>query len=144
MAMMGCNLARRNGFTMLEVLLSVLIVVVTATVYLMWQKTSWTQTTYTNRRMAASQVMEKQIEWRRMIIAQNPIANFAAFKALTETTMVETSPNPDVTVVWDIFDDLRAPNGDPVTGAVRVHLVARWGGVKADSLSLWTNITKNF
>jgi Tfp pilus assembly protein PilV len=129
---------------MLEVLLSVIIVLVTATAYLMWQKTSWSQTTLSMRRMRACQVVEKQIEWRRMNIMQNPEANFAAFKALTTTTVIDSSVKPNITVTWSIFDTLHAPNGDPVTGAVRVYLVARWGTGTSDSLSLWTNVTKNF
>jgi prepilin-type N-terminal cleavage/methylation domain-containing protein len=133
-----------NGFTMIEVLLSVLIVLFTSTAYLMWQKTSWSQTTLANRRMRACQIMEKQIEGRRMTIAQNPAVNFAAFKALTSETITETSVTPNITVVWTVFDTLHAPNGDPVTGAVRVHLVARWGPGTSDSLSLWTNVTENF
>jgi Tfp pilus assembly protein PilV len=133
-----------NGFTMLEVLLSVLIVMFTATAYLMWQKASWSQTTAANRRMRACQIVEKQVEWQRLTIAQNPTVNFAAFKAMTTTTRVDTSTRPNITVVWTILDTLKAPNGDPVSNAVRVHLVARWGPGTSDSLSLWTNMTKNF
>ena len=144
MTTMRRNCAQRNGFTMLEVLLSVMIVLVTATAYLMWQKTTWSQTALANRRMRACQVVEKQIEARRINISQNPEVNFAAFKALGTTTIVETSVQPNITVTWDILDTLHAPNGDPVTGAVRVHLVARWGTGQSDSLSLWTNVTKNF
>jgi prepilin-type N-terminal cleavage/methylation domain-containing protein len=141
---MAGKMTDKNGFTILEVLISIIMIVITATAYLMWQKTSWSQTKLTNRRMAASQVMEKQIEWRRMDIARDPTTKFAAFQALTEFTIVDATTKPNISVDWDIFDTLHAPDGTPVENAVRVHLVARWGPGNLDSLSLWTNITKNF
>jgi prepilin-type N-terminal cleavage/methylation domain-containing protein len=137
---------RTNGFTMLEVLLSVLIISATATAFLIWQKTTWSQTRLTNRRMVACQVVEKQIEWRRMVIAQDPTAKFFAFKAITgqDTVMVDTSVSPAIKVDWKIFDTLHAPNGDSVLGAVRVKLTASWGPGKDDTMRLWTVVTKNF
>ncbi len=143
MAMQRSGFTNSNGFTMLEVLLSVLIVLVTSTVYVMWQKTSWLQTTYANRRLRACQVVEKQIEWRRLVIAQNPDSNFTAFKTMTPTMIIDSSAAPEDTVKWTVFDTLHAPNGDPVLNAVRVHWVVRWGG-PTDTISLWTNVTKNF
>jgi len=136
-----------HGFTMLEVLLSILIVTFTAISYLMWQKSTWSQTTITNRRMVATQVLEKQIEARRMTIAQNPIANFAAFKAITgkDTVVIDNSVTPNVRVEWKIFpDSLRAPNDDTVKNVVPAQLIASWGSGTFDTLRLWTNITKNF
>jgi prepilin-type N-terminal cleavage/methylation domain-containing protein len=147
MAIMQRSVARSNGFTMLEVLLSVLIVLVTSTVYLMWQKTTWSQTTLSNRRMRACQVIEKQIEWRRMIISQNPVTNFAAFKSISgkDTVMCDTTGSPVVSVEWKIHpDSLLAPNGDTVMNVVPVQLIASWGSGQFDTLKLWTNVTQNF
>jgi prepilin-type N-terminal cleavage/methylation domain-containing protein len=144
MGTMATKMTGKNGFTILEVLLSIIIVVITATAYLMWQKTSWSQTKLANRRMAVSQVMEKQIEWRRMDIAQDPATKFAAFKALTDFTIVDVTTKPNISVAWKIYNDLQAPNGDAVANAVRVRLTASWGSGKSDTLRLWTNITKNF
>jgi Tfp pilus assembly protein PilV len=147
MTMLRRNFAQSNGFTMLEVLLSVLIVLTTSTVYLMWQKTTWSQTTLANRRMRACQVVEKKIEWRRMIIAQNPTVNFAAFKAITgkDTIMLDTTGKPNVSVEWKIHpDSLLAPNGDTIHNVIPVQLIASWGPGKLDTLKIWTNVTKNF
>jgi type II secretory pathway pseudopilin PulG len=141
------TLTRDNGFTMLEVLLSVLIVTFTAISYLMWQRSTWSQTTITNRRMMATQVVEKQIEWRRMVVARNPIANFAAFKAITgkDTVIIDNSMTPNVRVEWKIYpDSLRAPNGDTVKNVIPAQLIASWGPGINDTLRIWTNITRNF
>jgi Tfp pilus assembly protein PilV len=147
MKIMLRNCAQSNGFTMLEVLLSVVIVIIAVTADLMWQKTTWPETALANRRMRACQVVEKQLEWRRMIIAQNPTANFAAFKAITgkDTIMLDTTAKPNVTVEWQIHpDSLRAPNGDTVHNVIPVQLIARWGSGAFDTLKIWANVTKNF
>lgn len=144
---MDQDLRNNNGFTLLEVLLSVCIVVTTAVICLMWQKTTWTQTATTNRRMLASQILEKQIEWRRMVIAQNPDVNFAAFKQISgkDTIMTDTTVNPHLKVEWKISpDSLRAPNGDTVHNVIPTQLIASWGSGKLDTVRLWTNIAKNF
>ncbi len=61
-----------NGFTMVEVLLAMIIIATSAVAVLMWQKTSWSQSSATNKLILAGQVVEKQIEKQRMFIAKNP------------------------------------------------------------------------
>jgi Tfp pilus assembly protein PilV len=144
---MGRKYNAIKGFTMLEVLLSILIVLVTTTAFLMWQKTTWTQTTTTNRRMLAAQILEKQIEWRRIVIGQNPDVNFTAFKNISgkDTIIIDTSVTPRLRVEWKIYpDSLRAPNGDIVHNVVPAQLIASWGPGKFDTLKIWTTIAKNF
>ncbi len=135
-----------RGFTMTEVIISALIVTFVAVAFLMWQKTTWTQTKLTNRRMIASQVLEKQIEARRMVIALDPTANFNAFKTISgkDTIITDNTTSPPIKVEWKIYDTLKAPNGDAIKNVVSVKLVASWGSGKFDSLKLWTNISQNF
>jgi type II secretory pathway pseudopilin PulG len=140
----GFKDAGESGLTLIETLLSVLIIVISAVIFLMWQKTSWSRTTTTNRLMVAGHVVQKQIEWRRMAIAQNPLTNFSSFRAMTDTTIVDNSVKPPVTVRWIISDTLHAPNGDHVQNAVRVQLIASWGSGKNDTLKVSTNIAKDF
>jgi prepilin-type N-terminal cleavage/methylation domain-containing protein len=143
-----CNkIVGNRGFTMLEVLISVLIVSLTAVSYLMWQKTTWTETRLTNLRMLAAQVVEKQIEWRRMIIAQNPTANYSAYRAIagSDTVMTDTTVTPHMRVEWSLHpDSLRSPTGDTIHNVTPTLLTASWGAGVSDTFKLWTNITKNF
>ena len=82
-----------------------------------------------------------------MIIAQNPIANFAAFKTMVgkDTVMRDTTASPTVSVEWKIHpDSLVAPSGDTVMNVVPVQLIASWGSGQFDTLKIWTNVAQNF
>jgi len=131
---------------MAEVLISALIVVFVAISFLMWQKTTWTQTRLTNRQMLASQVIEKQIEARRTVISLNPVTNFNAFKTMPgkDTIITDSSTTIPIKVEWKIYDTIKAPNGDNVNNVVSVKLIASWGSGKVDSLKMWANISQNF
>jgi prepilin-type N-terminal cleavage/methylation domain-containing protein len=134
---------RRNGLTMLEVLLSIIIIAISAVIFLAWQKTSWYQTNRSNRMMVAGHVIEKQIEQRRMLIAQKPELNYAAFAALAETTITDSTTRPPVTVRW-VMSSINDPTGVAVQHVRKVDLTARWGSGSSDSLRVSTCISKDF
>jgi type II secretory pathway pseudopilin PulG len=146
--------AQTGGFTLVEVLLAMIIIMVSATSVLMWQKTSWSQTSSTNRLMVAGHIVDKQIEQKRMFIAQNPVANFAAFKAGfvgRDSIIVDNSLSPPISVRWHAYDTLTDPRDSLIhdkqnnRNVVRVVLTAWWPGAKpGDSLQLDTRIAKNF
>jgi Tfp pilus assembly protein PilV len=141
-----------SGMTMVEVLLSMIIILVSALAVLMWQKTSWSQTTSTNRLMVAGQVVEKQIEKQRMTIAQDPANNFTAFKtAYLYTThpngvvITDSTVSPYMSVRWIDYDTLHDPQSNPISDVCRVKLTAWWPGAgKSDSLRVEARIAKNF
>jgi type II secretory pathway pseudopilin PulG len=133
-----------SGFSLVEVLLAIIIITTSAVAVLMWQKTSWSQTSYTNRLMVAGHVIEKQIEERRMLIAQDPQTNFAAFKALTTLTIVDNSLNPPITVNWEMKDTLKDPAGNLMPNVRWVRIKASWGSGSKDTLQVITCIAKNF
>ena len=147
-----------GGFTLIEVLLSMIIISVSAIAVLMWQKTSWSQTSATNRLMVAGQIVEKQIEKRRMVIAQDPVGSFAAFKTAYNYTnhpngvvIADSTVYPPVSVRWIAYDTLTDRRDSLIHDAqgnknvVRVVLTAWWPGAKpGDSLQVDTRIAKNF
>jgi|SRR5271157_2402578 prepilin-type N-terminal cleavage/methylation domain-containing protein len=137
-----------GGFTMIEVLLAMIIIATSAVAVLMWQKTSWSQTSSTNRLMVAGQIVEKQIEQQRMIIAQNPVPNFQTFKTTfdnKDVVIVDNSVSPPVSVRWHAYDTLHDPNGHLITDVFKVNLTAWWTGAKpTDSLQVETRIAQNF
>ncbi len=144
------DLVGRNaqGFTMIEVMLAGIIIATSAVAVLMWQKTSWSQTTSTNRLMAAGQIVEKQIEKQRMVIAQNPVTNFQTFKTTFDNhdvVVTDSSVTPPVSVRWHGYDTLHDPNGHVITDVLKVNLTAWWTGCKpTDSLQVETRIAQNF
>jgi prepilin-type N-terminal cleavage/methylation domain-containing protein len=137
-----------SGFSIIEVLLSMVIIAVCAGVVIMWQKSSWSQTITTNRLMVAGQVVDKQIEKQRMIIAENPVTNFATFKTgfdNRDSVMIDSSISPPMSVRWHAYDTLHDPHGNSITDVYQIKLVAWWKGASPnDSLKLETRIAQNF
>jgi len=141
-----------SGFTLIEVLLAMIIISVSAVAVLMWQKTSWSQTSSTNRLMVAGQIVEKQIEKQRMAIARDPVDSFAAFKTAYSYTnnssgviVVDSTVSPPVLVRWIVYDTLHDPNLHAIRNVCKVNLTAWWTGCKpTDSLQVETRIAKNF
>jgi Tfp pilus assembly protein PilV len=133
--------------TMVEVLLSMIIIITSAFAVLMWQKTSWSQTRTTNRLMVAGHIIEKQIEQQRMIIAQDPATNFAAFKTnyVNKTVLViDSTVRPYITVKWNVYDTLHDPQGYIIKNVYQAKLAASWGTGQTDTLKVTTCIAKNF
>jgi type II secretory pathway pseudopilin PulG len=137
-----------SGLSLIEVLLSIIIIATSAVVVLMWQKTSWSQTSYTNRLMVAGHVIEKQVEQRRMLIAQNPDQNFLTFKDAfksKDSLIIDNSVTPPIKVLWNIKDTLIDPAGDHLDNVCWVKLRAFWDGArKNDTLQVITCIAKDF
>ena len=135
-----------GGFTMIEVLLAMIIIAISASAVLMWQKTSWSQTSSTNRLMVAGQVIEKQIEKQRMLIAQSPATNYATFISNSSMTIVDSSVTPYLTVFWTIYaaDSLKDPNGNNLNHVRKVQIKAGYGNGQKDTLTVVTAISQNF
>jgi prepilin-type N-terminal cleavage/methylation domain-containing protein len=137
-----------SGMTLVEVLLSMVIIAVSALAIMMWQKTSWSQTTSTNRLMVAGHIVEKQLENVRMTIAQSPATNFTAFKTgfvNKDSVWADCSVTPCMWVKWSTYDTLHDPKGHSLSDVCQVKLTAWWAGAKkTDTLKLETRIAKNF
>jgi prepilin-type N-terminal cleavage/methylation domain-containing protein len=138
------KLINKKGFTLIEILLSIVIIAISAIAILMWQKTSWSQTSYTNRLMIAGHVIEKQIERQRMIIAQDPTNNFNQFKNTDSMNIIDSTTKPIINVKWYIYDTLHDPSGALINNVCRVVLKASWGKGKKDTLKVETCIAKDF
>jgi prepilin-type N-terminal cleavage/methylation domain-containing protein len=136
-----------HGFSLIEVLLAVIMIAICAIGMLMWQKSSWLQTSNTNKLMVAGQVIEKQIEKQRMIIAENPVVNFDQFTYtfLNKTVILtDSSTTPFIKVRWNVYDNLLDPSGHSVRNVYQVKLAAWWGTQKVDTLKVTTCIARNF
>lgn len=137
-----------NGFTLVEVLLAMIIIATSAVAVLMWQKTSWSQSSATNKLILAGQVVEKQLEAQRMNIANNPNANFTAYKTgfdNRDSLVADQTVTPPIYVRWHAFDTLHDPNGHLITDVLKLNAAAYWVGAKpSDTLFVETRIAKNF
>lgn len=132
-----------QGFTLMEVLFAMLIIGVCAVVAVQVQRTSWLQTSRTTRLSSAGQILEKQIERRRMVIAASPQVNYGKFKLLTDTLIVDSTVSPPVQVRW-LISPAHNPHGTEIDNVRLVELVASWGSAKDDTLRVFTAIAKDF
>jgi Tfp pilus assembly protein PilV len=137
-----------SGLSLIEVLLSMIIIVVSAIAVLSWQNSSWAQTKTTNRLMVAGHIVDKQVENQRMIIARDPPDSFPVFKTRfdnNDVTIIDSSVSPFVSVKWHGYDTLHDPHGHLITDVLQIKLTAWWAGCKvSDSLKLETRISQNF
>jgi hypothetical protein len=127
----------------MEILLSIVVMTISAGVFIKWQATTWKQTGETNRLRMAAFICEKQIEMRRLTIFRDPDNNFSAFTDLTDTTIVDNTVKPPVTVNWHISTVL-GPDNVAITNVRKVDLKAIWGTGKKDSLLVSTCIARDF
>lgn len=132
-----------RGFTLIEIIIAIVIIVISAVVFLVWQRSTWSRTGNTNRLMAAGQIIEKQIEKRRMVIAEKPLVNYEMFKLLKDTTIIDTSVTPPVTVYWKI-NPAYSPDGKEVFHVRKVDITASWGSGQNDTLKVTTCIARDF
>jgi prepilin-type N-terminal cleavage/methylation domain-containing protein len=137
------SLCNPGGFTLMEILITMIVIAISTGSFIWWQRVTWDQTKKSNRTMVAGHIIEKQIEARRLTISQNPTANYAAFKALPETTIVDNSVKPSVKVRW-VISPTYDPTGVEIAKVRRVELIASWGSTKADSLRVVTCISEKF
>jgi prepilin-type N-terminal cleavage/methylation domain-containing protein len=135
-----------GGFTLIEVLLAMIVISVSAVAVLMWQKTSWSQTSATNRLMVAGHVITKQIEKQRLTIAENPLVNFASFVQNSSMVIVDSSITPYLQAQWTIYspDSLKDPNNNDIMTARKVKICVGYGTRPTDTLTVITAISRDF
>lgn len=127
--------------TLVEVLIAAAIIAIGAISFLMFQKTSWMQTSKTNRYLLAGQVIQKHIEAKRMWIASDPVINYNTFKTSGTLTETDNSTTPTVTITYSIYDTLHAPDGTTMNSC-QVDVRAFWGTF--DTLKVTTRFARNF
>lgn len=136
-----CKESNNAGITMLEVVITAALVLVFASLILPWQVSSWKRTSGYTRMTTACQIIEKQIEQRRILISMNPDTNFVKFRNLADTTLWDSTSKPPMKFNWRM-SPARDLNGVALVNVRRVTVTATWG-IK-DSLVVATSIAKNF
>jgi len=134
--------SKSSGLTLVEVLIAMVIICVCAVSFLLFQKTSWSQATKTNRYLLAGQVIQKQIEKKRMWIASDALTNYNLFKGYGTVTDVDSTTTPRITIKYNIYDTLHAPDGTAVKNACQVDVLASWG--TSDTLKVTTCFARDF
>jgi prepilin-type N-terminal cleavage/methylation domain-containing protein len=130
-----------NGFTLMEVLVSLAILGAIALSLFCIHTSSWIRVTKSNRMMIASQLIEKQIEKMRMDIAIDSVSNWPPESG--------TATANGIILNWIISSANRPSTCVSGAGAVlnnvrRCDLSAVWGTGKGDTLKITTYLSKMF
>jgi prepilin-type N-terminal cleavage/methylation domain-containing protein len=129
----------RSGFTLIEILISIVIVGVIGLNIIMFQTSSWKRTSSSNKLLVAGQMIEKQIEYIRMTVDSDPVNKFPPH----DSTITENG----IKLCWNISSAYRpkgpSPRG-PLLNVRRCDLTASWGSTKNDSLVVTTYIARYF
>ena len=138
----GIRMVENNrGIGLLEILVSAVLIVIFTSQILPWQLSSWKRTSGYNRVVAASRIIERQIEQRRIIINANPDIQYPRFRSMTDTTIRDSCVTPPITCDWHITP-ARNSSGDTLDNVCRVTIVAHY--TTGDSLVVKTSISRNF
>lgn len=129
---------KSQGFSLLEILISLVIVGIIGVSIISLQTSVWKRSTTSNRLLLAGQLIEKQIESIRMGIDQNPVSNFPP----KDGSIAENG----ISLSWKVYSAYR-PKGATTTELKNVRrcvFTAAWGKSKGDTLQVSTYISKFF
>jgi prepilin-type N-terminal cleavage/methylation domain-containing protein len=132
----GCRL-NQSGLTLMEILIALAIIGCCLVAVLYLDKTTWSNTRSSNKSLAAGQLIEKQVEYLRMIIASNPNVYFP--DSLKNDSVTVKS----IKVRW-IVENAYDKNDIIMDNARTVTFTAIWNVVRPESLVVPTCIAKNF
>ncbi len=132
-----CASAQGRGFTLLEVLIAMVVIAVTAGVIAIFQRHSWASVRKTNNTLVAGQLIRRQVERMRMEIAVDTLTFWAPRNG--EMTDSETG----IRVSW-VVSDARDPGNGVIDRVRQVDYTAAWTAGRAESLTVTTFLSKDF
>ena len=129
--------SRSDGFTLTEVLIAIVIIAITAAIFMMTQNTSFGRTRSSNRLLDAGQLIEKHVEQKRMEISVNP-------GNLPSVNSVSTYTEKGIALICSTKAAVD-PNGANINNVRLYKMVATWGSTKiGDTLEVTTYLAENF
>ena len=126
----------KKGFSLLEVLISMVVIGVIGLMVFSLQTNSWKLTTRSNRTLVAGHMIEQQIEGMRMKISQNQINNFPPGNGSLTSN--------GIALKWTISSASRPTDGGNLANVRKCDLTASWGTGKFDTLKATTYLSKMF
>jgi prepilin-type N-terminal cleavage/methylation domain-containing protein len=128
------------GFTLMEVLISMVVIGLCTAAFLAFQTSSWSASQKARNTMAAGQLIEKQVEYLRMRIASSPKDTFPVLMAVGNQ---DSTVAKNITVRWVVANALDI-KGAVMPNVRQVTFTAIWTAPSTDSIVVPTCISKNF
>jgi prepilin-type N-terminal cleavage/methylation domain-containing protein len=131
----------RQGFTLIEILNTIVIIGITTGVVAVFQRSTWGSTRSTNNTLVAGQLIQRQIEQVRMEIAMDTSKLRLVYPAGTTGNL--TDPESRIALRWSV-----AAATDPTAAAITLvrqfTYTAKWQSTKAESLVVVTCVARDF
>jgi prepilin-type N-terminal cleavage/methylation domain-containing protein len=130
------HLGSNNAFTLVEVLISMVVIGIMGVLIVTTMTSSWKKSTFSDRELIAGHIIERSLEEMRMEIDRDASSNFPP----TGNTITENG----VTLTWTISDATRPTDGGTLSNVRKCDFVARWGKAKGDTLRVSTYLSRMF
>jgi len=128
---------RERGFTLLELLITIVIIGVTTGTIAIFQRSSWSSTRRANFTLIAGQLVERQVEQMRMTIELDP----ASFWPPTDGSASDTTLGIDL--AWSV-SNAYDPDGNTIDNVRNVEYTATWRDAKPETLRVTTTLAHDF
>lgn len=125
-----------GGFTLLEILISLAILLVIGVAAFSIQSSTWKRVVTSTHLTVAGQMIERQIEQLRMNVSVNPNLYFPP----SDSSYVENG----ITLSWTHGTVTRPHSATTLTDVMQYTFTAAWGKKSTDSLRVTTCISKLF
>ena len=129
-------LRNSKAFTLIEVLLSMVIIGIIGSLVFTVQSSTWKTSTSSNRAVVAGHMVQQQIELMRMNISQNQDLYFPPVNG----SLVQNG----VTLSWQVSNAARPIDGSTMTDVMKCDFIASWSASKGDTLKATTFLSKMF
>jgi prepilin-type N-terminal cleavage/methylation domain-containing protein len=134
--LMSLNLGNKKAFTLIEVLISMVIVGIIGSLVFTVQSSTWKTSTSSNRAIVAGHMIQQQIELMRMNISQNQDLYFPPVSG----SLVQNG----VTLSWLVSNALRPSDGAALANVKKCDFIASWSASNGDTLKATTFLSKMF
>jgi prepilin-type N-terminal cleavage/methylation domain-containing protein len=125
------------GFTLIEVLIAIVVIGITAGIIAKLQNSTWVSTRRTNNRLVAAQLITRQVETMRINIAMDS-ATYWPPVAGSLTDAASRLP-----MAWTV-STVNDPLGVSIARVRAVRYVVHWTSTRAESLVVPTMLSHDF
>ncbi len=125
------------AFTLLEVLITIVIIGITTGTIALFQRNTWSSTRRTNNTTVAGQLIERQVELMRINIEIDSTTYWPPTDG--DTTYEESG----ITVGWTV-NKACDPDGVAIDEVRSIEYMATWEDVQPETLTVTTALSRDF